>query len=337
MEENLLHPIELLTRLFKNWSGGEHEKIVQLPNSGSARVYFRISSNNQSALGVYNANHIENIAFINFTEHFLKHSIRVPQIYSHELTNNIYLIEDLGDTQLLSWLNETRTNNDFPEKAVEIYKVVLENLIDIQITTGKDIDYSYCYPFKSFDKEAIIYDLNYFKLNFIESLNINYNSSKLQNDFEFLADYLLKADSNFFMYRDFQARNILLKNNIPYYIDYQGGRKGALQYDLVSLLYQAKADIPESIKLNLLHFYIEEVNKVIRINNDKFIEYYYGFALLRILQTLGAYGLRGLKEGKKHFIESIPFATKNIKLLIKNTEIIKNTPELKSVITNMND
>jgi len=337
MEENLSHIIEQLSRLYKNWSGSEPEKLVQLPNSGSARVYFRFKSYNQSALGVYNTNHIENIAFIKFTEHFLKHSIHVPQIYSHDLTNNIYLIEDLGDTQLLSWLNETRTNNDFPEKAVGIYKVVLKNLLDIQITAGKDIDYSYCYPFKSFDKEAIIYDLNYFKVNFIESLNINYNSSKLQNDFEYLANYLLKADSNFFMYRDFQARNILLKNNIPYYIDYQGGRKGALQYDLVSLLYQAKADIPESIKLNLLHFYIEEVNKVIRINNDEFIEYYYGFTLLRILQTLGAYGLRGLKEGKKHFIESIPIATKNIKSLIGNTEIIKNTPELKSVINNLND
>lgn len=326
-----------LNRLFLNWSGRNPENIIQLPNSGSSRVYFRLYEKNRNALGVYNENTFENLAFIKFTEHFIKFNVPVPKIYLHELQNNIYLIEDLGDIQLLNWLNNNRETNDFPDIVLEMYKKVLQNLINFQITAGKNLDYSYCYPFKSFDKEAILFDLNYFKVNFIESFNLKFNLNKLESDFEHLAGYLLKTDSDFFMYRDFQSRNILIKNNEPYFIDYQGGRKGALQYDLASLLYQAKANIPETSRMILLNYYMNEVNKQVAIKTDEFIEFFYGFAFLRILQTLGAYGRRGLQEGKKHFIESIPPAIKNLKFITEKTGIVRYLPELKSIINQLNE
>ncbi len=321
-----------LSLLFEEWCGLVPEKILELPQSGSNRKYYRIQIKNTSAIGVFNSDYKENIAFINFTKQFLESRINVPEIYSENLEENIYLIQDLGNIQLLSWLFSNRTADSFSPKAIDIYKKVIQELVRIQIVAGRNFDYSKCYPYTEFDEKAIQFDLNYFRLNYVDALKLNYNGSKLKSDFDQFSKYLLKADNNYFMFRDFQSRNIMMVNETPFFIDYQGGRKGALQYDLASLLFQAKAQIPENVKLILLEHYIKTASLFIPINKDEFIEFYYAYALIRVLQTLGAYGLRGLIENKSHFIESIPMAISNLAYLKDKVNVLNELNELRQII-----
>jgi len=318
--------------LFAEWSGLVPKTIQEIPQSGSDRKYFRLQNNKISAIGVFNSNYNENVAFIDFTKQFLKSRINVPEVYSENLDKNIYLIQDLGDTQLLSWLNLNRTDKTFPTNAIELYKNVIRELVRIQIVAGRNFDYSKCYQHTVFDEDAIQFDLNYFRTNYANALKLKYNDNKLQSDFDIFSKFLLKADNKYFMFRDFQSRNIMMVNKTPFFIDYQGGRKGALQYDLASLLFQAKAQIPENVKLILLKYYIKTASLFIPIHKDEFIEFYYAFALIRVLQTLGAYGLRGLIENKSHFIESIPLAIKNLIYLNEKVEILNQLPQLQQVI-----
>jgi aminoglycoside/choline kinase family phosphotransferase len=329
--------IKLSGDLFKKWSGKNPEAIDQLPHSGSSRIYFRITKGNTRALSVYNTNIIENNAFIKFTNHFKFFDLNVPCIYATELQNNIYLIEDLGDLDLLSWIYSLQNSPTRESEITNKYKLVLKELIKFQTIANQNFDYSICYPFSSFNKEAILFDLAYFKNQFIRASNIDFDENQLTNDFDRFAEYLLRENSDFFMYRDFQARNILLNDNQPYFIDYQGGRKGPLQYDVASLLYQAKANLSEKTRTKLLNFYINEVQKLVSINPEKFTEFYYAFTLVRILQTLGAYGLRGLVEGKSHFIESIAPAISNLALVKNKVEFITQTPELKRLINKITE
>ncbi len=332
MPVNNLHIKKQLGKLFEDYSGTEPEKINALPHSGSSRRYFRLSTQQFSAIGAYHDNSKENIAFIHFTEHFLQYRINVPEIYAQDLNQNIYLIQDLGDIQLLNWLSELRENDSFPHQAHGIYKKVIQELVKIQIVAGRTFDYSYCYPYQAFHKESILYDLNYFKQYFVDALKLKYPNTKLQNDFDHLSDFLLSDTESYFMYRDFQARNIMLVDNEPYFIDYQGGRKGALQYDLASLLFQAKANIPNEDRNQLVNYYLNVARLFIPINEEEFMEKFYAYALIRVLQTLGAYGLRGIIEKKPHFIESIPYAIKNLDFLIQKNEILEQLNTLKDII-----
>lgn len=320
-----------LRELFEDYFGAEPEKIIVLPHSGSNRRYFRLSTQDFSAIGAYHDNLKENIAFIHFTEHFIQYRINVPRIYAQNLNQNIYLIQDLGDIQLLNWLTEIREKNSFPKQAHGFYKKVIQELVKIQIVAGRTFDYSYCYPYQEFHKESILYDLHYFKHYFVDALKLKYPNIKLQNDFEHLSDFLLSDMEPYFMYRDFQARNIMLVNNEPYFIDYQGGRKGALQYDLASLLFQAKANIPNEDRNQLVNYYLNVARLFIPINEEEFMEKFYAYALIRVLQTLGAYGLRGVIEKKQHFIESIPYAIRNLEFLIQKNEILNQLNTLKDI------
>jgi len=329
--------IKDLSVLFKKWAGKDPDTTEELPHSGSSRVYFRFIAGKTQAIGVYNQNAIENNAFIKFTQHFKAFQLNVPEIYAEDLSKNIYLIEDLSNIDLLSWIKTSQDKQNFESELIKKYKLVLKELINFQITASQDFDYSICYPFSSFNKDAILFDLNYFLNQYVIPGKYDFNSDKIINDFNIFADYLLQEKANFFMYRDFQARNIMLKNNQPYFIDYQGGRKGPLQYDVASLLYQAKANIPEKLRMELLDFYISEVEKTISINRIKFTQYFFAFALIRILQTLGAYGLRGLVEGKSHFIESIAPALSNLSLVFRKTEVLNQTPELKNLLINITE
>lgn len=321
-----------LGKLFKNYFGAEPEKINALPHSGSNRRYFRLSTQQFSAIGAYHDNSKENIAFIHFTEHFLQYRINVPEIYAKNINQNIYLIQDLGDIQLLNWLTEIRVNQTFPKEAQVVYKKVIQELVKIQIVAGRTFDYSYCYPYQAFHKESILFDLNYFKQYFVDAQKLKYPNTKLQNDFEHLSNFLLSDIDAYFMYRDFQARNIMIVDNEPYFIDYQGGRKGALQYDLASLLFQAKANIPNEDRNQLVNYYLNIARLFIPIHEEEFMEKFHAYALIRVLQTLGAYGLRGIIEKKQHFIESISYAIKNLEFLIQKNEILEQLNTLKDII-----
>jgi aminoglycoside/choline kinase family phosphotransferase len=319
-----------INNLFKDYLGSFPDSMVKLPNSGSNRIYYRLQKNNISVIASYNRDDRENRAFINFTEQFEKAKINVPKILAQDLNKSIYILSDLGDATLLEWLINEKT---FSTKAISTYKNVLSELARMQIVAGKDFNYIYCHPFKEFDETAILYDLNYFEENYLSKTGIKYNHISLRTEFALFAKHLLIEKNNYFMFRDFQARNIMLVNDEPFFIDYQGGRKGALQYDLVSLLYQAKAQIPEKIKEELLEYYISVAKNYTKINLTTFTKYYYSFALIRVLQTLGAYGLRGIIEQKAHFLESIPFAINNLKELFPKVVILGELSELKSIIS----
>jgi aminoglycoside/choline kinase family phosphotransferase len=319
---------ESLIRLHKNWNGQQPQKIEQLPVHGSYRKYYRIVGINSTSIGAHNEDKSENIAFLIFSRHFYSEGLAVPEIYAESLDDNVYLEEDLGDTTLFSFLTDIKQKDGFSDQIIRMYEKVIEILPSFQITAGKKLDYSVCYPRRSFDKQSMMWDLNYFKYYFLKLAKIPFDEQKLEDDFQNFTDFLLEADRDFFLYRDFQSRNIMIKDEAPYFIDYQGGRKGALQYDIASLLYDAKADIPQEVRDHLLEKYIEKVSNIIKIDTESFIKYYYGYVFVRIMQALGAYGFRGFYEQKTHFLSSVPYAIQNLEYLLHTTSLPVPFPAL---------
>ncbi len=256
----------------------------------------------------------------------------VPEVYAVSSDTKKYLLEDLGDVTLFDFLSQTREANAFPETLISAYENVLRELPKMQVLAGKDLDYSVCYPRPAFDKQSMMWDLNYFKYYFLKLAQVPFDEQALEDDFQAFSDYLLSAASDFFLYRDFQSRNVMLKNGQVYFIDYQGGRRGALQYDLASLLYDGKADIPQDVRVRLFHFYFEELKKYLPVDENEFTAYFRGFVLIRIMQAMGAYGFRGFYEKKEHFLKSIPFALKNLEFLLADLKLPVQLPELVKVL-----
>jgi len=321
-----------LIRLFESYFKEEVTFFELLPASGSYREYARIKSINHQVIGAYNQDIKENRAFLEFSTHFRNKNIPVPQIYAVNSNMDCYLQEDLGNTTLFDFISTTRENEGFSTEIVEEYKKVLRELPRIQLIAGKDIDYSVCYPREAFDKQSMMWDLNYFKYYFLKLAKIPFDEQALENDFQLFSNYLLAVDNNAFLYRDFQSRNVMLKDGKVYFIDYQGGRKGALQYDLASLLYDAKANIPEANREELLEFYLDELGKYKKVEREKFKDLLGGYVLIRIMQAMGAYGFRGFYEKKEHFLKSIPFALKNLEMLLAKNTIQVKLPELLKVL-----
>jgi len=318
-----------IKNLFETWSGEKAQVISAMPQSGSYRQYYRISGNSKSAIGAFNPDHKENKAFITFSKHFRSIGLNVPEFYLDDKNSVTYLIEDLGDVSLFSFLSENRNLKEFPEKVTSYYKNSLEHLIRFQFEGSEGLDYSVCYPRSSFDKQSILWDLNYFKYYFLKLTKTVFDEQLLENDFNKFAEFLLSAEMNNFMYRDFQSHNIMIKDEKLYFIDYQGGRKGAVQYDIASLLYAAKADLPQKMRDELVKYYIDILISKTKLNLEEFLKYYYGYVLIRILQAMGAYGFRGLYENKVHFLKSIPYSIKNLKYLIDNNLLPDGFPELR--------
>lgn len=316
----------ILANLFEQWSGESPYLVLPLAPSGSQRVYYRLQSQTKTAIGAFNPNLRENQAFIYFSRHFKTKGLPVPEIFAEDLGQDVYLQEDLGSTTLYSYL--LQKGDYFPDYLVQIYRKAVEQLAHLQIEGGKGLDYSQCYPREAFDRQSMVWDFNTFKYYFLRLAYIQFDEQALEEDFQRLADFLLQADSDFFMFRDFQTRNIMIKSGQPYFIDYQGGRKGALQYDLASLLYQAKAGMPEDIRQELLEHYMHTAGQLIDIDKEQFVQYYYGYVLIRSIQTFGTYGFRGLYERKEHFLESIPFALRNVKWILENANLPVEMPEL---------
>ena len=259
----------------------------------------------------------------------------MPEIYDADVKEGIYLLQDLGDVSLFSLLPGAAGSLKMSHELEILYKHVLDDLIRFQVVAGKDLDYSVCFPRAAFDRQSMQWDLNYFKYYYLRLAYIPFHEQALENDFHTLMEFLLSADAGYFMYRDFQARNIMLMNNQPYYIDYQGGRKGPLQYDVASLLFQAKADLPYAFREQMLEYYIAQLNDQISVNRNSFIPLYYAFVLMRTLQVFGAYGYRGFYERKSHFVQSISYALENVEWLLKNVEFSFDIPELKRCLEEM--
>ena len=319
---------EHLKLLFESWSGEKVNSFSPLPASASARKYFRITGSGKTAIGVYNADVRENRAFLYLTKHFLKKKLNVPKVYSADLKSHIYLLEDLGNETLYSYLDKNRCGENFSSSTVDLYKNVIETLPQFQIHGAEGLDYSKCYPRAKFDKQSMMWDLNYFKYYFLKLAKISFDEQKLEDDFDSLIKFSLQADCSYFLYRDFNSRNVMLSNGEPFYIDYQGGRKGALQYDIASFLLDSKANIPLQLREEFLEHYIKSVKKLKAIDRSNFLKYYYGHVLIRLLQMFGAYGYRGYFEGKSHFLKSIPYAVKNLEWLLQNHPPKIKMPEL---------
>jgi len=326
-----------LLSLFKKQFGTEPVHFEMLPQSGSYREYARISDGNLTVIGAWNSDVKENIAFLTFSRQLAESGVPVPRIYIVNDDTTCYLQEDLGKVTLFDFISETRKSEGFSRTIVEEYKKVLRVLPRIQVIAGENIDYSVCYPRSAFDKQSMLWDLSYFKYYFLKLAKISFDEQLLEDDFQRFTDYLLSADSHFFMYRDFQSRNIMLKDGEVYFIDYQGGRKGALQYDLASLLYDGKADIPQQIRNELFEFYIEEVEKIMPVDRFEFMRYYRGFVIIRIMQAMGAYGFRGFYEKKTHFLKSIPYALDNLNYLLQRLDLPVELHELTRVLNEVVD
>ncbi|MEO5684164.1 MAG: RNase adapter RapZ [Chitinophagaceae bacterium] len=316
--------IEDITSLFASVSKEPVQQVEKIPQSGSDRIYFRISTPSKNYIATYGHNIKENETFVYFSRHFKKAGCPVPDIFCENQEHTIYIQEDFGDVSLLNKLEE----HGYTDYVYGLFQQSLRALAWLQIKGGKGIDYGYSLTAKEFGKQAILSDLLYFKYYFLDTLKYAYDKQALLDDFEALSNYLTHTENKHFMFRDFQSRNVMIKDEKPHFIDFQGGMRGALQYDVASLLWQARAELPEEWKNNLLDYYIDEANKLLENPADKsiFIAQYNGYVLIRLLQVLGAYGFRGLFERKAQFLTSIPLALRNLKDLTENQRMGISVP-----------
>jgi aminoglycoside/choline kinase family phosphotransferase len=326
--------MEVLKRLFEQHFHSPVERVQPLQGQlgGSGRKIIRLSSEKFSAIGILYDVRDENVAFLEFSRHFRRRGLPVPEIYAEDLSHGAYLEEDFGSTTLFEFLSDHRNGATIAPEAVEAYRKVVAVLPRFQVEAGRDLNYKVCYPRASFDRQSIAWDLNYFKYYFLRLAGIPFNEQALERDFSRLTKLLLSASRDYFLYRDFQSRNIMLRKSLnedqPFFLDYQGGRKGALQYDIASLLYDAKADLPPDLRQQLLDHYLDSLSGFLDLDRSAFMQYYYPYVYVRIMQALGAYGFRGFYERKEHFLQSVPYALKNIRWLLHNVELPVALPTL---------
>lgn len=300
--------------LFKEWADEECTSCVPLAANGSNRQYYRVCGTSRHCIGAVNPDIRENRAFCYFSRLFHQAGLPVPELYAVSGSVDCYLQQDLGDMTLYQMLQSKKeSGTPFDDEVVEQYRMVLADLVRFQ-DMGRQADYSYAYPRADFDKQSIQWDLNYFKYYYLKTSSVAFDEQMLEDDFQRLITYLLEVDCGYFLYRDFQPRNIMLADGRRYYIDYQGGRRGAAQYDVASLLYSAKSEMPAALREELLEYYISLRPT---IDADEFREHYYAYVLVRLLQAMGAYGFRGRIEGKAYFLESIPLAKRNLAQLLQ--------------------
>ncbi len=311
--------VDRASRLFRECFGDGPVAVAPVAGDGSARRYWRLTGpDGRSAVAAYGPDREENRAFLSFSRTFRELDLPVPEIYSADEEAGIWLEEDLGDTTLFDALRSARGSGSdrFPESALPLYRRVLEILPRFQVEGGRQIDFSVAYPRAAFDRQSILWDLNYFKYHFLKLAHVPFNEARLERDFGRLCRFLGKAPSDFFLYRDFQSRNVMVREGEPWFIDYQGGRRGALQYDVASLLYDAKANLPEPARDALVDHYLDALAGHREIDIGEFRELWPGYVLVRILQALGAYGYRGFYEQKPRFLQSVPYAARNLEELL---------------------
>lgn len=318
--------------LFEQWSGESCIKVSSISANGSNRQYYRLEGETHRCIAAVNGDVRENEAFLYYAKEMKERGIRVPEIYAVNADRTIYLQEDLGDTTLYSFLTQKKkSGEDINDELISLYKRVLNDLVLMQ-TRCRDLDFAYAYPRSDFDRQSIQWDLNYFKYYFLKLAYIPFDEQLLENDFSRFINYLLEEDCSYFLYRDFQARNIMIApDGELYYIDFQGGRRGAAQYDVAALLYSAKSEIPDEIRGLLLDYYIDRLSKVVHIDKDAFRSKFYGYVLVRMMQAMGAYGYRGYFEKKDYFVRSIPLAVANLRNVLKKHQFPIDIPELNKV------
>ena len=323
--------IDAVSKLYKSWNGSEPASVDVIQQSGSDRRYFRLhGADGQSVIGTHGLNVPENEAFIYFSENFHQKDLQVPKIFAVNGDKTVYLQQDFGDVSLMNILEE----KGFEPEVYALFKHSLHHLAQLQVKGDAGLDYNRCLTNKEFGRQAIKADLFYFKYYFLDALQKPYDKQALGEDFDAISSYLTHTEYKYFMFRDFQSRNILLADDKPYFIDYQGGMKGAPQYDVASMLWQARANLPDEWKTALLEDYLNSFEELIghKVDREVFKSQYNGYVLIRLLQVLGAYGFRGLFERKAHFLTSIPQALQNLKWFLENNNLGIAVPEFKKVL-----
>jgi len=323
---------ESLTSLFRRHFSESTVSISEIHAHASQRRIFRLRGKRNRAVGVSNADIRENKAFIAFTEYFLSIGLPVPRIFAVDHKEGIYLIEDLGDTTFFDLINSSRKEGgQLTAEARSLLFQIIEMLPRFQVGGSEGPHLRYCYPAASFDRTSILRDMHYFEREYLGRLSLDYDAKNLHRDFQSLATFIQEAGCACFMYRDFQSRNVMIYDGKPFFLDYQSGRRGPLQYDLVSFLYQSQADFPQSLREEATEIYLDMVTSMKPFPRNEFYYYLDAFILIRLMQVLGTYGAHGLGHGKKYFIESIPYAIKNLRIKLPSLKIPLGLQELRSV------
>jgi aminoglycoside/choline kinase family phosphotransferase len=325
------HITEDISNLFASYSREPVVSINKIPQSGSIRVYYRILTASRTFIATHGINIKENQSFIRFSRHFKRKDCPVPEIYAVNNEGTLYIQEDFGDISLLNRLEQAGPT----DLVFGLFKQSLKELAHLQIHGDADLDYeNWCLTSSEFGKQAIMSDLLYFKYYFLDTLQLPYDKEKLIADFETFSASLGNAAHKYFMFRDYQSRNILVENEKVHFIDFQGGMKGALQYDVASMLWQAKAELSDEWKQNLLDYYMDCVESELGSPVDKkqFVQQYHGYVLIRLMQVLGAYGFRGLFERKAHFLVSIPLGLKNLRAFLHQYTMGRDLPEFERIL-----
>ncbi len=306
-----------IEELFEQYTHQKPTEIYELPSSGSNRRYFRVKGDGISLIGAAGTSVDENIAFVEIGRHFMLKGLAVPKVLCVNESNEFYLQEDLGDITLFNHVAQGRESGHYSEYELGLLKKTIAALPRIQFEGGKGLNYSVCFPQPEFDERMISFDLNYFKYCFLKATGLEFSEIKLDDDFKKLsADLLKTANGETFLYRDFQARNVMIVNDEPYFIDFQGGRRGPFYYDLASFVWQAKANYSQEVKEVLINEYREALKQYVDVPEEEFYKTLRIFVLFRTMQVLGAYGFRGYFEKKPHFLQSVPFAIDNLRKLI---------------------
>ena len=305
-----------LEQLYRTYAEAGPQSVEPLPGAGSNRKYFRIKGA-KGCIGVRGTSAEENDAFIYMAAHFRSKGLPVPEVYAVSDDRLCYLQEDLGDVQLFRLVRQAAQGEAAEGDTVRLLERTIRLLARFQFEGGEGMDFGKCYPPVAFSRRSILWDLNYFKYCFLKPSGLEFKEDALEDDFERICGTLLKDGSEqAFMYRDFQSRNVMIKDGAPYFIDFQGGRKGPFYYDVASFLWQAKANFPDSVRLHLIDEYIDALRPYRAADKDEFSARLRHFVLFRTLQVLGTYGFRGYFERKSHFIESVPFAIENLRKLL---------------------
>lgn len=327
---------KILATLYQNHFGRPPASIVPLAAHASQRAMFRLFSPAGSSVGVISTDAGQNESFVGFTRHFRKHGLPAPEIFGVSEDRQHYLLEDLGNDSLLDiHLRERHITQPSP-RVVALYRKAVEYLVRFQVVASKDLDFTLCHKAKAFDRDALINDMNFFLKSFAQELIPNVDEQAVRSDFGLFANYLAQAESHYFLYRDFQARNIMVRKNASgeddlAFIDYQDGRRGPLQYDIVSLLYQSKADLPADTRKLLLNHYLDALANEIPVDRERFLHFYHGFIFVRLMQVLGTYGEQGLRQKKEYFKQSIPFALANLAHLLEAVALPIELPNLRAL------
>lgn len=325
--------MERLYALFRSRYGSEPDAVTPLVGSASDRRYYRLSSEGISCIGVDGTDREENAAFIYLAGHFREKGIHVPEVYAVSEDGMAYIQEDLGGTMLLDLYVQARRSGEGLEEVEDLLCRTMSILPDIQFGGADGLDFDICHPQKEFTARSAMFDLNYFKYCFLKPSGLEFNEMLLQDEFEKFASELAGAVPSAFLYRDFQARNVMVKDGEPYFIDFQSGRMGPIYYDVASFVWHARAGYPQGLKERMLDAYLDSLSRYMDIERSEFVRMLRNFLLFRYLQVLGAYGFRGWIGQKANFVVSIPAAIESLGALVK--EPFVEYPYMMSVIRSL--